>query len=127
MKRTTIAKDFEAKQANPSGTLDRTMDSEAPLAATVVGTTGGSGADWSGNGIAADQFASKDELGELRQAMAMKVGDLCRPYVVFRSPLQSSMTSFCALMRMLLRAFLSQHPAQFKRWTREPTYKCLQP
>lgn len=67
MKRTTIAKDFEAKQANPGN--------EAPLAATVLGTTGGSVADWSGSGIATDQFASKDELGELRQAMAMKVSE----------------------------------------------------
>eukprot|EP00903_Cladosiphon_okamuranus_P017102 g15757.t1 len=76
MKRSTIARDFEAKQANPGGGLDRTIGSEAPLAATVVGTTGGSGADWAGNGIAADQFASKDELGELRQAMAMKDKEL---------------------------------------------------
>lgn len=75
MKRSTIAKDFEAKQANPGGVLDRTVGSEAPLAATVVGTTGGAGADWAGNGIATDQFASKDELGELRQAMAMKVSE----------------------------------------------------
>lgn len=84
MKRSTIAKDFEAKQANPGGALDRTIGSEAPLAATVVGTTGGSGADWAGNGIATDHFASKDELGELRQAMAMKVSEIyvCRPGVL---------------------------------------------
>lgn len=75
MKRSTIAKDFEAKQANPDGVLDRTVGSEAPLAATVVGTAGGAGADWAGNGIATDQFASKDELGELRQAMGMKVSE----------------------------------------------------
>ena len=69
MKRTTIAKDFEAKQANPGGALDQTLGNEAPLGASG----GASGADWSGNGIATDQFASKDELGELRQAVAMKV------------------------------------------------------
>lgn len=73
MKRTTIAKDFEAKQANPDG--DRTLCNEPPLASNLGGTTAASGADWSGNGIAADQFASKDELGELRQAVAMKVSE----------------------------------------------------
>lgn len=83
MKRSTIAKDFEAKQANPGGVLDRTIGSEAPLAATVVGTTGGSGADWAGNGIATDQFASKDELGELRQAMAIKVSETRMPHRTF--------------------------------------------
>eukprot|EP00752_Nemacystus_decipiens_P012159 g10778.t1 len=76
MKRSTIAKDFEAKQANPGGVLDRTIGGEAPLATAVVGTTGGAGAVWAGNVIATDQFASKDELGELRQAMAMKDKEL---------------------------------------------------
>ncbi|CAM9172377.1 unnamed protein product [Ectocarpus sp. 4 AP-2014] len=76
MKRTTIAKDFEAKQANPDGALDRTLGIEPPLAPNLGGTTAASGADWSGNGIAADQFASKDELGELRQAVAMKDKEL---------------------------------------------------
>lgn len=73
MKRNTIAKDFEAKQANPSGTLDRTLGNEPALAPSLGATMGVSGADWSGNGISSDQFASKDELGELRQAVAMKV------------------------------------------------------
>lgn len=73
MKRTTIAKDFEAKQANPGGVLDHTITNEAPLAATARA----SGVDWSGNGTATDQFASKDELGELRQAVAMKVSMGC--------------------------------------------------
>ncbi len=73
MKRTTIAKDFEAKQANPGGALDHTITNEAPLAATA----GASDADWSGKSIATDQFASKDELGELRQAVAMKVSMGC--------------------------------------------------
>lgn len=86
MKRNTIAKDFEAKQANPSGTLDRTLGNEPTSAPSLGGTTGVSGADWSGNGIPSDQFASKDELGELRQAVAMKVrttvgrrDDVCVP------------------------------------------------
>lgn len=74
MKRTTIAKDFEAKQANAAGALDRTLGTEQPLVATLSGAAGNSGADWSGSGMAGELFASKDEVGELRQAVAMKVG-----------------------------------------------------
>lgn len=77
MKRTTIAKDFEAKQANPSGALDRTQGSDAPLGSTTGGPTGVAGSDWPGGVIDSDQFASKDELGELRQAVAMKVSTGC--------------------------------------------------
>ena len=78
MKRTTIAKEFEAKQANAAGTLDRTLGAEAPLAATLGGAGGATSADWQGSGTASDQFASKDEVGELRQAVAMKVSILAR-------------------------------------------------
>lgn len=77
MKRTTIAKDFEAKQANPGGALDRTQGSDAALGASMGGSTGVAGSDWPGGVIASDQFASKDELGELRQAVAMKVSSGC--------------------------------------------------
>lgn len=82
MKRTTIAKEFEAKQANAAGTLDRTLGAEAPLAATLGGAGGATSADWQGSGTASDQFASKDEVGELRQAVAMKV----RHMIVFVYP-----------------------------------------
>lgn len=73
MKRSTIAKDFEAKQASAAGTHDRTLGAEKPLAATMGGAAGTSSVDWSGSGMAAEQFASKGEVGELRQAVAMKV------------------------------------------------------
>lgn len=73
MKRTTIAKEFEAKQANAAGVLDRTLGAEAPLAATLGGVGGATTTDWQGSGIASEQFASKDEVGELRQAVGMKV------------------------------------------------------
>lgn len=73
MKRTTIAKDFEAKQANAAGSLDRSIGGEPPLSATLAGAAAHSSADWSSSGIVSGQFASKDEVGELRQAMALKV------------------------------------------------------
>lgn len=78
MKRTTIAKDFEAKQANPGGALDRTQGSDGVLGGTMGGSTGVAGSDWPGGAIDSDQFASKDELGELRQAVAMKVSLGCK-------------------------------------------------
>lgn len=73
MKRTTIAKDFEAKQASATGVLDRSLAAEPPLAATLGGAAGSSAADWSGTSVMSGDFASKDEVGELRQAVAMKV------------------------------------------------------
>lgn len=82
MKRTTIAKDFEAKQANPGGVLDRTQGSDAPLGASLSGPTMGAASDWPVSVIDSDQFASKDELGELRQAVAMKVSYCCESLII---------------------------------------------
>lgn len=74
MKRSTIAKDFEAKQAISTGTFDHSLAAEAPLLATTLsGTTEAPGADWPGSTMTAEFFASKDEVGELRQAVAVKV------------------------------------------------------
>lgn len=75
MKRSTIAKDFEAKQASAAGVADRTISVEPPMAATFAAS--GSAADWAGAG-GGGQFASKDEVGELRQAVAMKVSQACQ-------------------------------------------------
>lgn len=80
MKRSTIAKDFEAKQINTSGVVDHTLANEAPLAATIVGTTGIYGADSAGNGVDSGQFARKGELEELRQAVATKVSEVPHRY-----------------------------------------------
>lgn len=72
MKRNTIAKDFEAKQASvaAAGELDR-AGSEPPLTGTIVGVPSVANADWSN--VASETFASRDEVGELRQVVAMKV------------------------------------------------------
>lgn len=76
MKRSTIAKDFEAKQASAAGAADRTISAEPPMAANFAAS--GSSVDWPGAGaVGGGQFASKDEVGELRQAVAMKVRQAC--------------------------------------------------
>lgn len=77
MKRSTIAKDFEAKQASAAGAADRTISAEPTMAANFAAS--GSSVDWPGAGaVGGGQFASKDEVGELRQAVAMKVRQACR-------------------------------------------------
>lgn len=72
MKRNTIAKDFEAKQASvaAAGEMER-AGSELPLTGTIVGVPSVANADWAS--VASETFASKDEVGELRQVVALKV------------------------------------------------------
>lgn len=72
MKRNTIAKDFEAKQASvaAAGELER-AGSEPPLTGTIVGVPSVANADWAN--VASESFASRDEVGELRQVVALKV------------------------------------------------------
>lgn len=110
MKRTTIAKEFEAKQANATGAvLDRTLGAEAPLAATLGGVGGATTTDWQGSGISSEQFASKDEVGELRQAVAMKVSSTQATYLVC--------SKNHALHTLFLCMFKSSHcPASLKIW-----------
>lgn len=67
MKRSTIAKDFEAKQAIAGN--DRSVSAEPPAAPALGGTTSSLGSSVAGGG----QYASQEEVGELRQAIAMKV------------------------------------------------------
>ena len=73
IKRATLAKDFEAKQtsAAAAGEVERTLGSEPPMSGNPGGVSGSASPDWTS--LAGETFASKDEVGELRQAVAMKV------------------------------------------------------
>lgn len=73
MKRSTIAKDFEAKQASAGN--ERSAIVEQPVAPTLGGTVNNHRPDgWSGAGsMGGGPFASLEEVNELRQAVALKV------------------------------------------------------
>lgn len=72
MKKSTINKDFEAKRANNG--LDRTVAVDPPAPPALGGTTTSQMSDWPGKTAAGGSFATEEEVGELRQAIALKVG-----------------------------------------------------
>lgn len=68
MKKSTINKDFEARQGNTG--LDRSVNVEPPPPPSLGGTL----VDWPPVAPGGGPFASQKEVGELRQAIALKVG-----------------------------------------------------
>lgn len=70
MKRSTINKDYEAKQA--SNGMDQALSVDPPAPPTLGGAPSQS-VDWPGAAAGGDAYARLEEVGELRQAIALKV------------------------------------------------------